>query len=132
MYFCRMFVRTINQSNGKVSILIVENIREGDKRSSCELLERDFGINIPLEKIYRMMDRLTSGRIKQLQDKCWNHTRELFGEEIKIMFYDCTTLYFESFTEYVVPSKPSEEALKIYEAMNMKRNVVPFKLTAER
>jgi len=26
-----MFVRTINQSNGKVSILIVENVREGDK-----------------------------------------------------------------------------------------------------
>jgi transposase len=69
------------------------------KRSACELLERDFGIHISLEKIYRMMDRLTSGRIKQIQDKCWNHTRELFDEEIKVMFYDCTTLYFESFTE---------------------------------
>ena len=32
---------------------------------------------------------------------------------------------------YVVPSKPSEDALKIYESMNMKRNVVPFKLTTQ-
>ena len=69
------------------------------KRSSCELLERDFGITVSLEKIYRMLDKLTEGRIKQIQDKCWNHTRELFTDDIKIMFYDCTTLYFESFTE---------------------------------
>ena len=69
------------------------------KRSSCELLERDFGITIPLEKIYRMMDTLTPKRINQIQEICWHHTRELFTEEIKVMFYDCTTLYFESFTE---------------------------------
>ena len=30
---------------------------------------------------------------------CWQHTRSLFTEEIRVMFYDCTTLYFESFTE---------------------------------
>ncbi len=69
------------------------------KRSSCELLERDFGITIPLEKIYRMMDTLTPSRINRLQDIAWNHTRELLTEEIKVLFYDCTTLYFESFTE---------------------------------
>lgn len=69
------------------------------KRSSAELLERDFGITIGLEKIYRMLDTLTPKRISQLQDICWNHTKGLFTEEIKIMFYDCTTLYFESFTE---------------------------------
>jgi len=69
------------------------------KRSSGELLERDFGINIPLEKIYRMMDTLTDRKINLLQDICWNHSKGLLTEEIKVMFYDCTTLYFESFTE---------------------------------
>jgi transposase len=69
------------------------------KRSSCELLERDFGISIPLEKVYRMLDTLTAKRIHQIQELCWHHTKELFTEEIKVMFYDCTTLYFESFTE---------------------------------
>jgi len=33
---------------------------------------------------------------------------------------------------YVVPSKPSPYAIKIYEVMNKERSVVPFKLTAER
>ena len=69
------------------------------KRSTCELLDRDFGIHIPLEKIYRMLDTLTEKRINRLQDICWQHTRSLFTEEIRVMFYDCTTLYFESFTE---------------------------------
>ncbi len=69
------------------------------KRSSCELLERDFGIKIPLEKIYRMMDTLNERKINRLQDICWNHSKGLLTEEIKVMFYDCTTLYFESFTQ---------------------------------
>jgi transposase len=69
------------------------------KRSSAELLDRDFGIPIAAEKIYRMMDTLTEKRIRQLQDCCWYHSKSLLTEEIKVMFYDCTTLYFESFTE---------------------------------
>ena len=69
------------------------------KRSTCELLERDFGISIGLEKIYRMLDALTENRINRLQDICRQHSKGLFTEEIKVMFYDCTTLYFESFTE---------------------------------
>ena len=69
------------------------------KRSTCELLERDFGISIGLEKIYRMLDTLTEDRINRIQDICRQHSKGLFTEEIKVMFYDCTTLYFESFTE---------------------------------
>ncbi len=46
-----------------------------------------------------MMDTLTPERINRLQDITWSHTRELLTDEIKVMFYDCTTLYFESFTE---------------------------------
>jgi transposase len=69
------------------------------KRSSAEMLERDFGISIALEKIYRMLDTLSEKKINRLQDICWQYCRGLFTEEINIMFYDCTTLYFESFTE---------------------------------
>jgi transposase len=69
------------------------------KRSSCEMLERDFGIRYGLEKIYRMMDRLSESKINRLQEIAWTHTRDLLTEEIHLMFYDCTTLYFESFTE---------------------------------
>jgi len=80
-------------------VVMARLARPCSKRSTSELLERDFGINIPLEKIYRMLDTLTEKRINLLQDICWQHTKGLFTEEIKVMFYDCTTLYFESFTE---------------------------------
>ena len=32
------------------------------KRSAYELLDRNFGVRIPLEKIYRMLDTLTEKR----------------------------------------------------------------------
>jgi len=69
------------------------------KRSSTEMLERDFGVRTDLAKVYRMMDCLNEKRIQRLQDIAWQHSRSLLTEEINLLFYDCTTLYFESFTE---------------------------------
>lgn len=69
------------------------------KRASIELLNRDFGIHLAPEKVYRMMDTLTRERINQLQQISWQHSKRLMNEQIHVMFYDCTTLYFESFTQ---------------------------------
>jgi hypothetical protein len=97
--FCKVFKSCPVSGSVMKDIVMARLAKPCSKRSSCELLERDFGINIALEKIYRMLDTLSEKKIKRLQDICWQHSRELFTEEIKIMFYDCTTLYFESFTE---------------------------------
>ena len=80
-------------------IVMARLARPCSKRSSADLLEKDFGISIALEKIYRMLDTLGDKKINRLQDIAWNYCKCLFTEEIKVMFYDCTTLYFESFTE---------------------------------
>lgn len=69
------------------------------KRSSQELLAKNFGITIPIEKIYRMMDKFTPERINSIQDLCYIRSKSSLGGEVNVMFYDCTTLYFESFTE---------------------------------
>ena len=45
------------------------------------------------------MDTLSEEKISRLQELAWNHSRSLLTEEVKLLFYDCTTLYFESFTE---------------------------------
>jgi transposase len=92
--------KTCPVSNSVMKDMVMARLAKPcSKRSSAEMLGRDFGIAIPLEKIYRMMDSLTEDRINRLQDICWHYSKGLFTEEIKIMFYDCTTLYFESFTE---------------------------------
>ena len=69
------------------------------KRSTQEFLSRDFGVNIKLEQIYRALDSLDDKLISQIQQKTLNYTKGLFTEQINLVFYDCTTLYFESFTE---------------------------------
>jgi len=74
--------------------------RPCSKKATVELLETDFGINIPLEKVYRMLDTLSKKqRIKRLQEITWQHSKRLVDNEVSVLFYDCTTLYFESFTE---------------------------------
>ena len=106
--FPRVLKRCPVSASVMKDIVMARLAKPCSKRASAELLERDFGITIPLVKIYRMMDSLTEDRIKWLQDLCWAHSRSLLTEEIKVMFYlyfvrstryDCTTLYFESFTE---------------------------------
>jgi hypothetical protein len=47
------------------------------KRCSTEMLERDFGIPIALEKVYRMMDILDAKKISKLQDIAWQHSCSL-------------------------------------------------------
>ena len=95
-----MIFKTCRVSGSVLKDLVMARLAKPcSKRSSSELLERDFGIHIPVEKIYRMMDTLNQKRINRLQDSCWYHSKSLLTEEIKVMFYDCSTLYFESFTE---------------------------------
>jgi transposase len=97
--FCGIF-KSCRVSGPVFKDLVMARLaRPCSKRSSAELLEQDFGIRIPVEKIYRMMDTLTEKRISRIQDYCWLHSKNLLAEELKVMFYDCTTLYFESFTE---------------------------------
>lgn len=69
------------------------------KRESVNMLEQDFGVTIPLQGVYRMMDKLTDKTIEKIQDISFNATKSLLSEKIDVLFYDCTTLYFESFSE---------------------------------
>ena len=69
------------------------------KRSTQEFLSRDFGIEIKLEQIYRALDAIDDQAIEKIQQRSFQYTENLFSKDITIVFYDCTTLYFESFTE---------------------------------
>lgn len=69
------------------------------KRASVRNLEEDFGVMLNLDMVYRMMDHLTDERIADMQKLTAENTLGLFGQKIDVMFYDVTTIYFESFTE---------------------------------
>ena len=69
------------------------------KRASVLKLEEDFGLTINLDKVYRMMDMLDISSIERLKKITYENTLSLIGAKINVIFYDATTIYFESFTE---------------------------------
>ena len=69
------------------------------KRGSVQHLEQDFGVSLSLEKVYRMMDQLDDDTISRLQAMTCEGTRSLLPGALDVLFFDCTTLYFESFKE---------------------------------
>jgi len=69
------------------------------KRASVELLEEEFGIKINLDHIYQMMDKMDDRFYERIQQQALAMTLKLTGEKLRVLFYDATTLYFESFIE---------------------------------
>ena len=69
------------------------------KRESVRRLGRDFGVSLPLEKVYRMMDQLDERVVEKLRAKVAAATGALLPEPLDVLFFDCTTLYFESVAE---------------------------------
>ena len=90
-----------NQSIEKVleHIIMARIANPCSKRASVRLLEEDFGIHIDLNKVYRMMDKLDDSIISKMQKNAYQTVLNLFNDKIDVIFFDVTTLYFESFIE---------------------------------
>jgi len=69
----------------------------GSKRQTASFLEQDFGIKTPLDKIYRTMDHVATHE-DTIKQKIADTTLNLFNNKVDVLFFDITTLYFESFT----------------------------------
>ena len=69
------------------------------KRATVTALEEDFGVHLNLQSVYRMMDSTGEKVIEKAKRKACEAANDLLGGPVQLLFYDCTTLYFESFTE---------------------------------
>ena len=68
------------------------------KLRSSENLSKHFNVDIPVQKIYRLMDELENAE-SRIQGILFNAFRPLIGEKVEVLFFDVTTLYFESENE---------------------------------
>lgn len=66
------------------------------KSATVEYLKAHFDEDLHLGKIYRYMDKLYNAQQESIQKISVEHTRKILGGKIGLMFYDVTTLYFES------------------------------------
>lgn len=71
----------------------------GSKRFTCELLKSFFDKEYSLSSIYRTMDKIDDKILSNIQHKISNYTKELLNGVIEILYFDATSLYFESFTD---------------------------------
>jgi transposase len=94
-----------NPARNAASVQVFKDIvlsriaRPDSKRASVAMLEENFGVRIKLDAVYRMMDKLNDKAIGNLNELAWNQTKALLDEKIDVIYFDATTIYFESFTE---------------------------------
>ena len=92
-------------------IVLARLAKPVSKRASCEMLAENFGISYNLEQVYRMLDAIKSekknvngevvitDKIPAIQNITFQYSKRLLNGRVTLFFYDCTTIYFESFTE---------------------------------
>jgi transposase len=66
------------------------------KSATVDYLKAYFDEDIQLHRIYRYLDTLYNKQQERIQQISVEHTRKILGERIGLMFYDVTTLYFET------------------------------------
>jgi len=66
------------------------------KAGTVDYLKSYFDEDVELHKIYRYLDRLHNTLQDKVQQISVEHTRRILGGHIGLVFYDVTTLYFES------------------------------------
>ena len=66
------------------------------KAATVDYLKSHFGEDINLSKIYRYLDKLHNSQQDHIQKISIDHTRKILGGKIGLLFYDVTTLYFET------------------------------------
>lgn len=91
--------RNVHAGNVFKDIVLARVASPASKRASVDMLEEDFGISISLDSVYRMMDKLDGRAIDKLKDLSYSATSSLFASRISVIFFDCTTIYFESFSQ---------------------------------
>lgn len=69
------------------------------KLATVEYLKSYYDEDVNLDKIYNYMDKLYNTQQGLVQSISVEHTRRLLGGRLGIVFYDVTTLYFESAKE---------------------------------
>ena len=83
----------------KLHDLIVMRIAEPASKRKTAMISRKYGIECGVDSIYKLMDQLTNNTITQTKQIIHRHTTKLLKaqkETVDVMFYDLTTVYFET------------------------------------
>lgn len=66
------------------------------KAATVEFLKNHFDEDVRLSRILHYLDKLSDSQHQIVQDISVQHIRKILGDNIGVLFYDVTTLYFEA------------------------------------
>jgi len=93
-------------------IVLARVANPDSKRGSVDTLASKFGVNLNLKSVYRMMDMIDTKQIKKLNKLVLDKTKTLLDDKIDVIYFDATTLYFESFSEDIDNPDDEDEAIR--------------------
>lgn len=77
-------------------LVISRIVFPSSKLKTVEYLNCYFDTSYDVDRVYRYMDELHSKYRQSLQQISYEHTLQILGGVIAIVFYDVTTIYFEA------------------------------------
>ena len=77
-------------------LVITRLVYPVSKLKTVDYLAKYKGVQLSVYSIYRYLDKLQKHQIEQVKDISLKHTLQLLGNQLNVVFYDVTTLYFES------------------------------------
>lgn len=77
-------------------LVITRLVYPVSKLKTVDYLAKYKAVQLSVYSIYRYLDKLQKHQIEQVKSISLSHTLQLLGNQMSIVFYDVTTLYFES------------------------------------
>ena len=77
-------------------LVIARLCQPSSKSGTVDYLKSHYDEDVHLSKVYRYLDKLYNTQKEKIQQISVEHTRKILGGKIGLVFYDVTTLYFES------------------------------------
>lgn len=77
-------------------LVITRLVYPVSKLKTVDYLFKYKGVIVDVEKVYRYLDKIEAHQIEQIQQISYEHTLTILSHHLSIVFYDVTTLYFET------------------------------------
>lgn len=87
------------------NLVLCRIVYPGSKLKTVKYFKQHLNLEVSVYSVYRFMDELESKMKQMIEDITFEHTKKILQGKIGVVFYDMTTLYFESSEEddYRIP-----------------------------
>ena len=99
--FGKIFDKYFPMNNSILKELVLMRIANPVSKLQTSKIAQGFNCNeLSINKIYKFMDTMKDDVIDSIKNSIFSNTKKLLGnDDINVLFYDLTTIYFENNTE---------------------------------